>query len=196
MKIRLAEIGVYLKQLVKNPLRLGSVIPSSKETAQFIVKHIKKEAGFIIELGAGTGSFTKALLESGVSKDNLICVEIEPSFCDFLRKRFPGLRVVCGNAAKLADILPKDALGNIVTVVSSIPFLSIPKQLREDIVVSTLEVMNPDGRFIQVSYSPVSPVPWQKLGLIQHRYGFIWRNFPPINIFGYEKNLDETGTKF
>lgn len=189
MRNNFKELGFYLKQWIKNPLRLGSIAPSSKETAAFIIKHIRVGNGFIVELGAGTGSFTKALLESGIPMNRLVCVEIDPHFCDYLSKRFPGLTVYCGNAADLENLLPKEVIGNVLTTVSSIPFLSIPKQLREDIVLSALNIMPNDGRFIQVSYSPVSPVPWQKLGLVQHRYGLVWKNIPPINIFGYERMI-------
>jgi phosphatidylethanolamine/phosphatidyl-N-methylethanolamine N-methyltransferase len=187
VKQNLKEWVFYIKRCIKNPIQLGSIAPSSKETAEFLVKHIKKEEGYVLELGAGTGSFTKALLECGVDAKTLICVEIDPFFCDYLKKRFPDLKVYCGNACELEKVLPKEIQGKVITTVSSIPFLTLSKNAREQIVLSSLSMMPRDGRFIQVSYSPVSPVPWQKLGLTQHRYGLIWKNLPPISIFGYEK---------
>lgn len=186
-KNTLKEVGFYLKKCLKNPLRMGSIAPSSKETAAFLAKHVKYENGYVLELGAGTGSFTQGLLESGIPMDKLICVELDQSLCDYLKKRFPGVNVLCGNAGNLASFIPEEVKGNVSVTVSSIPFLTLPKALRKDIVVSAWDVMGDEGRMIQVSYSPFSPVPWQKLGLKQHRYGMVWRNLPPINIFGYEK---------
>lgn len=182
-----AEHKLYLKRVFSNPLKLGSVVPTSSITAKFIAQHIPKDDKYILELGAGTGALTAGMLKAGIPLDKLICVEIDPAFCAFLETKFPGLKVVCADAAMLRDILPAEILDNISTVVSAIPLLTLPKDVTDALLKAIVEIIGDKGRYLQVSYSPFSPVPWKKFSLKHKRYGTIFKNLPPISIFGYEK---------
>ncbi len=176
----------YIGKFFASPLKLGSIAPTSKISGRFLAQHIKND-GIVLELGAGTGSLTQAILDSGIAPEKLICVEIDEKFCKILRKKFPQLQILCGDASKLDQVLNSDIIQNISTVVSAIPFLTLPKSLRFKIVENVFKVLSASGRFIQVSYSPFSPVPWKQFNLKQKRYGTIFKNLPPISIFGYER---------
>jgi phospholipid N-methyltransferase len=59
----LKNIGLFLKALWQQPRRMGAVVPSSPYLAAAMVKPIDVNApGYVIEIGAGTGAITRALL--------------------------------------------------------------------------------------------------------------------------------------
>ena len=57
--------------------------------------------GPVVELGPGTGPVTQALLQRGLAPERLILVEYDPAFCRLLERRFPGVRVIQGDAYDL-----------------------------------------------------------------------------------------------
>ena len=61
----------------------------------------------VLELGAGTGVVSRALLEGGVPPEQLIVVEIVPDMADHLRGVLPGVLVIEGDARNLPDLLPR-----------------------------------------------------------------------------------------
>ena len=83
------EKVIFLKQWCANPRQLGSLIPSSRflgrAMAEETVKHLKSDE-YVVEIGSGTGSLTRALLEAGISPDRLLCVEIDPYLVAYLKK--------------------------------------------------------------------------------------------------------------
>lgn len=189
MKKSIVEYGLYIKKYFTHPLRVGSFVPTSHKTAEFLAKHIKKNEKYIVELGGGTGSLTEGMLGAGIKPEKLICVEIDPNFCSFLRNKFSGLglKIICADAKYLKNELSDDVLKNISTIVSSVPLLTLSKKARMEFIASTLELLDKNGQLIQVSYSPFSPIPYKQFNITMQRYGTIFRNFPPINIFGYKK---------
>ena len=186
MKKAIIEHGIYLKKFFMNPFKLGSVAPTSKSSANFLAKHIDKN-GYIIELGAGTGSLTAGILDAGIDPKKLIAIEIDPTFCKMLEKKFPNLKIICADARNLKEILSDEVLKNISCIVSAMPLLHLSKNIRIKVISAITECIEDKGKYIQVSYSPISPVPWKEFNLKQERYGTIFKNIPPITIFGYTK---------
>ena len=99
-------LGLFLSRWVKAPHRIGAVAPSSRQLARAMARQIDLAGdGPIIELGGGTGSITRALLAIGVSRDRLIVVERDPTLAALLRMRFPGVKIMRGDAAELVQLL-------------------------------------------------------------------------------------------
>ena len=63
---------VFLKQILRNPFGIGAVVPSSQRLARLMVERIDPQTSdVIVELGPGTGVFTRELLARGVIPANL-----------------------------------------------------------------------------------------------------------------------------
>jgi len=93
------SVRTFLRQWVHHPGEMGAVIPSSSLLAEAMAKQLGGLGnGTVIELGAGTGTVTQALLGAGVRQDRLLIVERNPPMAAFLRQRFPGVRVIEGDA--------------------------------------------------------------------------------------------------
>ena len=102
--------------------------------------------GLVVELGAGTGAVTGALLAC-VPPERLLVLERLPAFCHLLRSRFPDLNVIRGDAARLADYLPANR--PVAAIVSSLPLLSLPAPLQTAIVQQMRAATAHEGCIIQ-----------------------------------------------
>jgi phosphatidylethanolamine/phosphatidyl-N-methylethanolamine N-methyltransferase len=180
------ENYLFIKQFIKDPMRLGSLIPSSNTLADFMAQNATcPDDQYILEVGAGTGRFTTALLKNGIPENRLIIVEVEPDLACFLRKKFPNITVIEGCATKLHESLPEYAKGHIGTIVSGIPMVNLPKHLQKAIINSCFDVAAVDAKFLQFTYGPVSPIPCKSMKLRRAKLGTIMKNFPPATIWAY-----------
>jgi phosphatidylethanolamine/phosphatidyl-N-methylethanolamine N-methyltransferase len=142
----------------------------------------------IVELGPGTGPVTQALLERGIAPERLLLVEFEPSFCNLLARKFPGVKVVRGDAYHLADTLKDHMALRPAAIVSSLPLLTKPEATRIALLRQAFELMGGDGRFIQFTYGAKSPIPGhlnESLRIRTQSLSPIWLNLPPARIFIY-----------
>jgi phosphatidylethanolamine/phosphatidyl-N-methylethanolamine N-methyltransferase len=175
----------FFLQWLSAPLQVGAVAPSGAALAAAITAPIFPESAPVIELGPGSGAFTRALLERGVPQRRLALIEQSPRFADTLRKRFPDARVFCMDAAELGsvDVFPGEGAG---AVVSGLPFLLMPADKVDAILRGAFERIRPGGALYQFTYGPGLPVPravLARLGLVATRIGRTLANIPPAAIY-------------
>ena len=78
---------LFIKRWLAHPLKVGALLPSSPFLARMVARHTRiGEDDVVVELGAGTGAVTKALLDAGIPKERLFVVEIDADMCTYLRK--------------------------------------------------------------------------------------------------------------
>ena len=92
----------FFRSWIADPLRVSAIAPSGEALARLITRDIAPDDGPVLELGPGTGVFTKALLARGVSERDLTLVEYGSEFMRMLQFRFPQARVLWMDAAQLA----------------------------------------------------------------------------------------------
>ena len=138
----------------------------------------------VLELGAGTGVISRALLEGGVPAERLIVVEIVPEMANHLRGALPGVLVIEGDARNLPDLLPRHWHGRIGSVVCGIPLVLQPlaEQRR---FIAAIEAVAPGRGFLHYSYCATSPLPWRKHALAARREAWTPLNFPPASVWRY-----------
>lgn len=180
-----ANKALFFQRWLRNPLQMGSVIPSSRSLCRHIAAAVRRDDDqYVLELGAGTGVITRALLESGVPADRLVVVEIIPEMADFLRERLPGVHVVTGDAFALPTALPARIAGRIGTAICGIPLVLLPLE-RQEAFVSAVEAVAPGKGFLLYTYCITSPLPYRKLRLQAERLAFTPFNFPPASVWRY-----------
>lgn len=186
-----SSVRMFFFQWARNPIEVGSVVPSSGLLAEAMAGQIAGlRDGTVVELGAGTGTVTRALLESGIRPGRLLVVERNVRMAEFLCGRFPGIRVACGDASRLTAIVRRQGVGKVAAVISGLPFLLIGERKRYAILKQAFEVMEGDGRFVQFTYGLLSPVPRSlisRLGLDAKRMNHVWFNLPPASIWRFER---------
>ena len=150
----------FLKQYLRNPFGTGGVAPSGRQLAKLMVAKLAPQPSeIIVELGPGTGSFTRELLAQGVEPANLILVEFNKEFVKFLKKEFPSLRIVEGPAQDLPQLLKALGQDPVKKIISGIPLRSMKPAECRQIAKSVAAVLEPGGLFVQFSYFKASPVP-------------------------------------
>lgn len=151
----------------------------------------------MIELGAGTGVFTRALLARGVMSDRLVPVEVDPAFANTLRHQFPALRVMQMDAAQLG--MTGDFFGGARAdaIVSGLPLVAMPAERAVAIVrCAFARHLAADGAFYQFTYVPRWPIPARDLEPMRIRavrVGVAWMNFPPAIVYRFERRIDAAG---
>ncbi|AXV70250.1 class I SAM-dependent methyltransferase [Ralstonia nicotianae] len=175
----------FFRAWVANPLRVASVVPSSTRLSLLITTEISSETGAVIELGPGTGVFTRALLTRGVAEEDVVLVESGPEFVGRLRTLFPGASVMQMDAAKLGAVQLRNDL-DVGAVVSGLPFLSMPLRKILAILAGSFRKLRPDGAFYLFTYGYFCPIPKRvldRLGLKATRLGGTFSNFPPAFVY-------------
>ena len=147
--------------------------------------------GEVVELGPGTGRVTGALLEAGVAPGQLVAIERNASFCKLLRERFPGVRIVSGEARALELLLQQAGVGPLKAVASSLPLLSMTSRDRRAVLSQIAAVLGAEGVLVQYTYGPAAPVPPElgaELGLIGERTNWVLANLPPAAVWRYRRS--------
>jgi phosphatidylethanolamine/phosphatidyl-N-methylethanolamine N-methyltransferase len=189
----LADGARFLKQWIQNPGVIGAVSPSGPVLAKAMASHVDlRREGPIVELGPGTGPVTKALLARGIPAERLLLVEWETKFCHLLAERYPGVRVVQGDAYGLKETLRDQLRAPVAAVVSSLPLLNRPESDRIKLLHEAFELMGPEGLFIQFTYGlAISPMPIHAAGLDGAYVGKgsapILLNIPPARVWRYRR---------
>lgn len=182
----------FLKQYLRNPFGTGAVAPSGPQLAKLMVAIIAPQPSeIIVELGPGTGSFTRELLAQGVDPANLILVEFNTEFIKFLKGEFPTLRIVEGAAQDLPQLLKALGQASVKKIISGIPLRSMKPSDCRQIARSVAAVLEPGGLFVQFSYFKASPVPKEvaaETGLSGECMGSAMNNVPPAFIWRYTKS--------
>lgn len=182
---------LFLATWLRSPFTVGAVAPSSRALGKLMAAQIDPSApGVIVELGGGTGAVTKALLATGLSPKKLIIVERDEVFARLLAGKFPEVRVLRGDASRLDRLLRREGITEVSRVISSLPLLSMPRQIRLTIMVRAFAVLAFKGVFVQFTYGLKSPLPEQALlksGIIARSVGRVWRNMPPATVWRFEK---------
>jgi phosphatidylethanolamine/phosphatidyl-N-methylethanolamine N-methyltransferase len=180
-----ARTWVFFRRWLANPLEMGSIVPSSPALGRRVAAAVRAgPSGGVVELGAGTGAITRAMLEGGVAPARLTVIEIVPEMASILRATYPGVTVLCGDAWRLPALLGAEAAGRIGTVVCGIPLVLLPRT-RQRALVEAIEAVAPGRGFLHYTYCITSPLPARRLGLAGRRVAWTPANFPPASVWRY-----------
>ena len=184
--------SAHNKQLLsawfRNPLQTGALLPSGSNLAQAMAAQIEPGRGMVVELGAGTGAITRALIARGLTPQQLVLVEKDPVLFSTLKRRFPEAIVLCGDAARLKGLLNRAGVGRPGTLVSSLPLLGMRSRTRTRVLSQMFDVLGASGTLVQFTYSPLPPIPdalVSALGVLGTRVARVLWNLPPASVWVY-----------
>src|SRR6185369_8236539 len=196
-----------------NPMQVGAIAPSSRRLADAIAGQVPIDSpGWVIELGGGTGVVTDALLRRGLAPGRLVVIERDPLLHRHLVERFPHVRVILGDAAKLAEALrplgirPHSAkgqavkgqgtgngggngaaAGRVAAIISGLPLLTFPRPLQDEIVHGAFAFLAPGAPLLQFTYGPMSPIARDRLKLDGRVARRVIGNLPPASVWVYRR---------
>jgi phospholipid N-methyltransferase len=178
----------FLQAFLKNPLKVGSIAPSSPELAQKMIQGIHPdEDSIVLELGVGTGAITKFLQEIVPNSDSYLGIELDRTLVRSLKVNYSHMRFVCGNACDVFALHQKSKLGKVGYVICCLPFVSIPNDVGEEILREIDKFMEQGCVFRTFQYAHGYYFP-SAIKLREHmrdRYGkaqksrLVMKNVPP-----------------
>lgn len=146
----------FLREFFKANRMVGSVLPSSRYLSEKMLQPIHfEQAKVLVELGPGTGVFTKELLSKMSANCHLVVIELNDAFFEDLQKKFqhPNLHLIHGSAGDLTSILESLHLSKADYILSSLPLSNFPAGLRSKILEEVKNNMHPVGKLIQFQYT-------------------------------------------
>lgn len=182
----------FLQEFLNHPRQVASLIPSSRFLERRIVQLAEtRSAQTVVELGAGTGGTTRAILKTLSPSAKLLSIEINPRFCTFLRRiKDHRLTVHCGGAQELREALSLYGLPAPDAVISGIPFSTLGRGVGPKIIEAISAALVVGGRFVAYQVSKhVEDLSHPLLGPARVEVELF--NIPPLRIYRWEKHAEK-----
>ncbi len=181
---------LFIQEWAHSPMSIGAVCASSPFLADTMAQAVPLEkSGLIVELGAGTGSVTKALLRAGIAPERLRVIEKSDRLAGFLQQQFPDVQILGAGAETLRQIVETAGRGATVdAIVSSLPLRSLPQAICKEILEQVANVLCVRGVYVQFTYAlfgqEISNLP---PNLRKVHTQTVLRNIPPAKVEVYRK---------
>ncbi len=164
----------FIVQFFKKWRQVGAIAPSSIFLVEDMLSEIDWDrARIIIELGAGSGTFTKEILKKMHKDAKLYVFEIDTVFVKKLNQIQDGrIQVISESAVNVTNYLGGNKADYIV---SGIPLSNLDKHVKSEIIINTVSNLDSGGVFLQFQYFPES------LGLLKEYFGDVKVKFTLLN---------------
>jgi phosphatidylethanolamine/phosphatidyl-N-methylethanolamine N-methyltransferase len=147
------EFLLLFRRFLRQPRTVGAVAPSSPVLAREMIRGLDLGgASRLVELGPGTGAFTRALVGQMGPSAVLLAIELEPEFATQIRQRWPSVDCVCSSAEQLESLVRERHLLPVDHIISGLPFASLPRDVTRGILDGIERVLKPGGTFTTFQY--------------------------------------------
>lgn len=168
----------YLWQTLLHFREMGTVIPSSRAMCNQMTGFIDPgHDKVIIELGAGDGVITRHILSKMAPDAILFVFEINPELCETISSiKDNRMKLINDDARTMNTYLQQYGYSHADHIISAIPFLILPENIRKSILNVSHQILKNQGLFIQLHYSK------SLFHLYQQVFGEVETKYVPINI--------------
>lgn len=174
--------------MLRHPRQVGAVWPtSSRAVSDLLDMADLGEARAVLEFGAGTGVYTRQVLPRLRPEARFLSFELDPELAAAVSARLsdPRLRLINDSAEHAESYLEGEKAD---VLLSSVPFTSLPADLREKLLREARATLKPGGRMLVLQYSKtVLPHLQRHFGPVQKRVSPV--NLPPAFLFACD-NVD------
>lgn len=178
--------ALFLRSMALHPGRVGAVWPTSRFAVRDLLD-MGDLAGArkVVEFGVGTGVYTEEILDRLPPDGRLLAFELDGALAAAVSERLPDprLRVVHDSAERVGEYLGGEKAD---VIVSSLPFTTLPKGVKDDILLAARDALKPGGKFLVLQYSNAVRADLARLfDPVRRRISPI--NLPPAFLFACEK---------
>ena len=187
----------FFQAFLKNPLKVGAIAPSSPDLARQMLEGVQpNENSVLLELGVGTGAFTKFISDLIHDKKSYLGLELDKQLVKTLRVKFPDMRFMRGNACKAQALRKRSKFGKVDYVLSGLPFVSMPTEVNNKIF-EQIEMFMEKGctfRTFQYAHGYYMPSAIRLREFMRNRYGvsqrspLVVKNVPPAYTLTWKTN--------
>ena len=136
-------------QYIKNILTTGAVGQTSREVELEICAHLPRDENrIIVEYGMGLGNITLEVLNTISPSSKLYAFEVNKEFCEKARKQIDDQRLIIINSG--AETLTDHIQHPVDGFISSIPFSFFSKEVSDQIIQSSYDLLKGGCYFSQV----------------------------------------------
>jgi phosphatidylethanolamine/phosphatidyl-N-methylethanolamine N-methyltransferase len=192
----MSEHSRLLGAFVRRPGRTGAIVPSSRELARLMTREMGLDtADTVVELGAGTGVFTRIIGERLRRGAVALAFEIDPILASQLEGTVPGVRIVNDSAERISEHLRAAGRESADAILSGLPWAVFSHELQQTLLAAVLRSLRPGGRFATFAYVPAAWFPPGRRFRKMLESGFasvetspiVWRNIPPAFVYRCRK---------
>ena len=185
VRLNASRTLLFARNFFKFPTMLGSLIPSSP----FLVNDLLSQVDFdrarvVVEYGPGVGTFTQEILKRMRPDAALVAIELNEEFAGFLKDEIGDRRLhaVHASACDVVKVLASLNLPSADYIISGIPFSTMPKSLRAEIMRNSRDALRPDGALLVYQFTrAVRPYLESSFGSVQENFQML--NILPARIF-------------
>lgn len=152
------------------------------------------ECKLFVEYGPGVGTFCQPILDRLPPDGELLVIDTNPLFIDYLRKtvRDDRFHAVLGSAADVERHVRAIGHDHADYVLSGLPISTLPEGTAEVIVEATHDVLRSGGAFLTYQFRPTA----RELTVCNFAHvekGFVALNIPPCLLTWGWKDAKRTG---
>lgn len=178
----------FLKEFFKDKQMVGAISPSTRFLGEKMLSTVDFEKERVLaELGPGTGVFTDLIIAKMHPEAKLLVFELNESFCNSLKNRIndPRVQVIHDSAENISNYLNDGEHCDVV--VSSLPLMVFPQELRQNVVQASYDSLRKDGKYVQFQYSLQSKKLLESV-FKTVKVKFTLKNFPPAFVYTCQKH--------
>lgn len=140
-------------RFLRSPSTIGAIAASSQALARHMVGGLPQDRPLaLVELGPGTGPFTGAIVARVAPGSRVLAIDLEPTFVERLRARWPSVDSVCASAIDLERLAADRGLAPVDHIISGLPFASLPVDVTRRILDGIERTLRPGGTFVTFQY--------------------------------------------
>ncbi|GAA2533874.1 methyltransferase [Winogradskya humida] len=179
-------------------MAVASLTPSGRALSQRVIAPVPSSGDpVVVELGPGTGSFTRMIQSQLAGRGRHIAVDVNERFTALLGDRFPGVDVLTADARHLPATLAGLGLENADVIVSGLPWAAFRRPLQREVLDAVVASLSPGGAFTTFAYVHArwtSPARHFRRAL-EERFDevvvgrTVWANLPPALVYHCRRPL-------
>ena len=191
-----SEHLLFLGRFLRNPRTVGAVAPSSRHLARAMVGGLDLARPVrIVELGPGTGAFTREIVERLGPDGRYLAIDIDATFVARIQRRWPQLDCVCAPAETLRALATDRQMAPVDHIVSGLPFASLPGATSRRILEAIAGTLRVGGTFTTFQYVHAYRLPpavafrreIRELLGTEPSSSLVVRNFPPAYVLTWRR---------
>jgi phospholipid N-methyltransferase len=190
------EYAKFFKVFLRAPALTSAIVPSSPWLAERMIEGIQLDrAKAVVELGGGTGAFTRAIQKELDTDAFFMIVEIDPAFANYLKRKFPRAHVVNDSAEHLDEHLKAHGQTSVDCILSGLPWAGFSPEEQKKLLNAAYRILRPGGFLTTYAYNHVA---WLSGGrsfrkLLKSTFKHVTttrtelRNLPPAFVYRCQK---------
>ncbi len=186
----------FFKQWIKKWSEIWAISPCSYSSVDLAISSVNLEkCKTIVELGAGTGVFTKHIQKKIRDDQKFLSFEINPEFFKEARKNSPQTIIYNDTVENIKYYLEKHDIETCDCIISTLPWAVFPSPYQKKLIEILYSILSDKWEFVTITYFllwSLKPSWLRFKKLLKNYFGnvsttpVVWNNIPPA-IFYYSR---------